>query len=483
MNKTYLTILFIISFCTFSSAQQVPFYNHNIINPFVYNPAMVGYSGDMNAYVVRNQRYMGYGTGAISNMLTLEGNFIIPNSGFGMILNQSSIGIMQQVSAKLSYSYHLKINESHNLRLGLSVGYLDNRINTSEIDVSQLDDPFLVGLRPNVGSYDFNFGALYSFQNDTRIGFSVPQLIGNKVKYSKENSRGYYSLARHFMLSAEHDFRFFADESIILKPQVLARYIPGAPFQYDITAHLDYKNLGWFSATYKSDYAVQFNLGFHIKENIHVGYSYEYIVGSFRNYYSGFNHEFLLGYTFKTGKSKEIEVMIPDPEVVEENKRLSQEIEDKEREIEKKDSLFEEEVEIRVEEELRKRLAELEKEQQRKQEEVDNEPITKKALFSLREAEGHYFEEVDGSDSPNGYYTVVGVYDDDENTDKNLTIAKNIFPDAYIIINKANDYDYIVIEHSMDRGEAFDALYKYRDKIGKNVWILRYSNYVDRSPR
>lgn len=472
MNKTYLVILFIVAFCTFSSAQQVPFYNHNIINPFVYNPAMAGYSGDMNAYVVRNQRYMGYGTGASSNLLTLEGDFIIPNSGFGMILNQNSIGIMQQVSAQLSYSYHLKINESHDLRLGLSGGYLDNRINTSEIDVSQLDDPFLVGLRPNVGSYDFNFGASYSFQNNTRIGFSVPQLIGNKVKYSKEDSRGYYSLARHFMLSAEHDFRFFADESIILKPQVLARYIPGAPFQYDITAHLDYKNIGWFSATYKSDYAVQFNLGFHIKENVHVGYSYEYVVGSFRNYYSGFNHEFLLGYTFKSGKSKEIEVMIPDPEVVKENERLSKELDEKEREIEKKDSLFEEEVERRVQEELRKRLAELEKE--KKEVEVDDEPITEEEEADLREATGYYFVETDGSDSPDGYYVVVGVYSTDENTKKNIERAKRIFPDAYIVINKANTYNYVVVEYSKRRKDAFDALYKYREETDKSVWILRY---------
>lgn len=476
MNKSFLIILFLFSFCTFSSAQQVPFYNHNIINPFVYNPAMAGYSGDMNAYIVRNQRYMGYGTGAISNMLTLEGDFVIPNSGFGMILNQSSIGIMQQISAKLSYSYNLKINESNNLRFGLSGGYLDNRINTSEIDVSQIEDPFLVGLRPNVGSFDFNFGLMYSFEDNTRIGFSVPQLVGNKVKYSKEDSRGYYSLARHFMLSAEHDFRFFADESIVFKPQVLARYIPGAPFQYDITAHLDYKDIGWFSATYKSDYAVQFNLGFHIKENIHVGYSYEYVVGSFKNYYSGFNHEFLLGYTFKSRKSKEIEVMIPDPEVVEENERLTEELKEKEREIANKDSLFEEEVEVRVEEELRKRLAEIEKDQEKQEEkqEVDNEPITEEEKGDLREATGYYFVETDGTDSPDGYYVVVGVYGTDKNTDKNIERAKNLFPDAYIVINKSNSYNYVVVEYSKRRKDAFDALYKYRDETDKSVWILRY---------
>lgn len=471
MNKICFTILFVAYFCAFSSAQQVPFYNHNIINPFVYNPAMAGYSGDLNTYVTRGQRFMGYGTGAINNMLTLEGDFIIPNSGFGMILNQSSIGIMQQVSAQLSYSYHLKINETQNLRFGLSGGYLDNRINTAAIDVSQLDDPFLLGLRPNVGSFDFNLGLLYSIK-DTRIGISVPQLVGNNVKFSKENSRGYYSLARHFMLSAEHDFRFFADDEIVIKPQVLTRFIPGAPIQYDITAHLDYKNLGWLSATYKSDYAVQFNLGFHIKEDVHVGYSYEYIVGSFNNYYSGFNHEFLLGYTFKSGKSKEIEVMIPDPKVVEENKRLNEELEEKEREINEKDSLFEEEVEKRVEEELRKRLAELEKEREK---ELDEEPITIEEQADLREADGNYFVELDGTLSPDGYYTVIGVYSSAENASSKMDSHRELFPDVYSVINKSNSYRYVIIKYTKDRKEAFDALYKYRNKTGESVWILRYS--------
>ncbi len=472
MNKIYLIILFVASLCTFSSAQQVPFFNHNIINPFVYNPAMAGYSGDMNAFVVRNQRYMGYGTGASNNMLTLEGSFIIPNSGFGMILNHNSIGLIDQVSASLSYSYHLKVNDDHDLRLGMSGGYLDNRINTSSIDVSQLDDPFLVGLRPNVGSYDFNFGATYSFKKNTRIGLSIPQLIGNKVKYSKEDSRGYYALARHFMLSAEHDFRFFADDNIVIKPQVLTRYIPGAPIQYDVTAHLDYKNIGWFSATYKSDYAVQFNLGFHIKQDLHVGYSYEYVVGSFRNYYSGFNHEFLLGYTFKSRKSKKVEVMIPDPEVVKENQRLAEELMDKEREIEKRDSLFEEEVEKRVEEELRRRLAEIEKENKEKK--VDNDPITKEEQKDLKEAHGKQFEETDGTASPSGYYVVIGVYSSMENASTKINRYKGMFPDSYVVINNENTYHYVIIKYTNQRSEAFDALSKYRNETGESVWILRY---------
>ncbi|MEX1192698.1 MAG: PorP/SprF family type IX secretion system membrane protein [Brumimicrobium sp.] len=472
MNKALL-IVFMMFFCyVFSNAQQVPFYNHNMINPFVYNPAMAGYSGDMNAYVVRNQRYMGYGTGAINNMLSLEGKFFIPNSGIGLNIAHNAVGIQQQLSASLSYSYNLKIDESNFLRFGVSGGYLDNRINTSDIDVSQGDDPFLVGLRPNVASYDFNFGLMYTWNEDTRIGISIPQLVGNKVKYSKEDTRGYYSLARHFMGTVEHDFRFFEDDKIVFTPQALVRFVPGAPFQYDITAHINHNDYGWFSATYKSDYAAQFNIGLHVKERIHVGYSYEYVLSSFKNYYSGVNHEFLLGYTFKSDKVKEVQVQ--DPKLLEENDRLSRKLKEKEREIEKKDSLFEEEVERRVEEELRKRLAEeLEK---RKEEEptVEEEPVTEEEEKEIREAIGYHFVETDGSDSPDGYYVVVGVYSTDKNTKKNLSRAKELFPDSYVVINQSNGYNYIVIEYDTRRKPAFNALYKFRETTDESVWILKY---------
>src|SRR5690554_2348924 len=105
MNNTrIISILIGLCFVITANAQQVPFYNHHIINPVVLNPAYAGASGDMNAYITRGQRYMGYGSGAINNALSLEGAFVIPNSGFGLFVGQQSIGIQTQLSAQLSRS-------------------------------------------------------------------------------------------------------------------------------------------------------------------------------------------------------------------------------------------------------------------------------------------------------------------------------------------------------------------------------------------
>lgn len=432
------------------NAQQVPYYNFNMTNPVVYNPAYSGASGDINAYVTRGQRYMGYGSGAINNMLSLEGKFFIPNSGFGLLVGQESIGIMSRLKARLSYAYHLKLGNDHKLSLGVSGGYLDNRIRTNKINVMQKEDPYLVGIKSYRPTYDFNFGIAYKWKG-LKIGLSVPQLIGNKVKFSKENTRGYYSLARHFMGTAGYTFHFSSVPKLSLTPHALVRYIIGAPIQYDGSVRVDYKNIGWLSATYKSDYAVQFNLGFHIFKDLHVGYSYEYIFGSFKNYYTGVNHEFLLGYTFKGGtKEKEVikrvEVEVPDSSLIDENERLKNELKEALRKKNAvKDSL----------------LAERQKELEDKNE--------------FREAKNHHFVEKDKSESPAGYYVVVGVYSKDKNVTKNMRRAKEVFPDSYYVTNTINSYTYVTIYYSKDdKEEAIDALEKYKDEVGKDVWILSY---------
>lgn len=455
-NKSGLVVLIGVFFSLTVRAQQVPFYNFNIKNPVVFNPAFAGIDGNLDAYFTRGQRFMGYGSGAINNLLSLDGKFFIPHSGFGLTVSQSSIGIMNQLGASLSYAYHLKFNDDNFLSLGLNGGFLDNRLNTDAIDVLRPEDPFLAGMSHYRPTYNFNFGLLYRWK-DLKIGLSVPQLIGNKVKFSKNNTRGYYHLARHFMGTASYDFHLPSAPKITLSPYALVRYIVGAPLQYDVTARVAYKNLGWFSATYKSDYAVQFNIGFDLFKHLHLGYSYEYIIGSFKNHYTGVNHEIMVGYTFggKTKKITEIDtVRVKDPLLIKENQRLKDKVQDLEGKI--KDMLAQ-----RVKDSLR--LAELQKKA-----EANNE-------FKNAKDSDYHFINKNGSASPAGYYVVIGVYSEHKNTLKNLRKNKGKYPDIYYVINQLKEnYEYITIKYTKDLQEAFDTLKSYKEKTGHKVWILKY---------
>jgi len=481
MSRCLLIISFIVSGLV-GFAQQVPFYNHNIINPFIFNPAMAGASGDVNAFLVRNQRYNAFGGSSVNNYLTIDGAFTrdkkeISNAGFGLQVSHQVRGIQQQLASSLTYAYKLKINDHHDVRLGLSAGLLDNRIDFNSINVQQTDDPYLLALRPNATTFDINAGLSYRW-NALRIGFSVPQIAGNKVSYTKDAGRGFYRLARHMMMTAEYDFPL--TKNIILKPYVLARYVPGAPLQYDVMAHFDHTGLGWISVGYKSDYSIQANIGFRILENFKVGYSYEYLIGSMKNYSTGAHNELMLAFMFRPKRKtitntvveiKEVKVEVPvkDEEAEKENEELRKRNEELEELLRQTQAEKEE-----LAEENRKLKEELDRLRQQAVV-VPKDTVRKKEPEEIPVASGYHFIELNQTDSPVWYYVIAGVFSTKKNADNVLRRNLDTFPDAYLVINKSTNFYYVILHYTKDKDDAKNASKRYdRGDNGEDAWILNY---------
>jgi type IX secretion system PorP/SprF family membrane protein len=451
--------------------QQVPFYNHYLINPFVYNPASTGASDYVNASFVRNQRYSSFGSTAVNNYLTVEGPIAKGNMGLGLIVAHQNQGIQQQLMSSLNYSYKLKINENHNIRFGVSAGVLDNRIDYNQINAQETNDPYLTGLRSTAPVFDLNVGLMYNWK-DLRIGISVPQIIGGKVKYAHEKSRGYYQLERHYMMSLEYDFH--VGEKLIVRPNAVLRYMPNIPFQYDATLMAMYNNVLWASATYKSDYAMQFNAGVRVFDFLRVGYSYELLIGSLKTYNTGMNHEIFLGFSFKGKREKEIQIVEKEIKVVDD-------LAARERDSIQK---LKDELEDRL-----KRLLEDRAEKDRLQREKDSlanlvvvKPIdTVKPKNTTPEvipvAKGYHFVNLDKSESPDGFYVITGVFSNRQNAD--LMLAKNLseYPTSYLVINESNNYFYVVILYSLDQELATRTFNDYKTKKKQKVWILNYLKF------
>jgi type IX secretion system PorP/SprF family membrane protein len=474
MNKLLLLCL---CFCWGSIyGQQVPFYNHYLINPFVYNPASTGASDYVNASFVRNQRYSSFGSTAVNNYLTVEGPIAKGNMGLGLIVAHQNQGIQQQLMSSLNYSYKLKINENNNIRFGVSAGVLDNRIDYNQINAEDIDDPYLTGLRPTAPTFDMNVGLMYNWK-DLRIGISVPQIIGGKVKYAREKSRGYYQLERHYMMSLEYDFH--VTEKFIIRPNAVARYMPNIPLQYDGTVMAMYNDMIWASATYKSDYAVQFNAGVRVFDFLRVGYSYELLIGSVKTYNTGMNHEIFLGFSFKGKREKEIQVV---EQVVEKEVRVTDELAAKQR-----DSV--QRLKDELEDQL-KRLLEERADKDRLQREKDSlanlakveKPVpvdtVKPRVITTPEvipvAKGYSFVNLDKSQSPDGFYVITGVFSNRQNADQMLSKNLSEYPGSYLVINESNNYYYVVILYSLDQELASKTFNDYKAKKKQKVWILNY---------
>ena len=457
-------------------SQQVPLNNHYMLNSFVFNPADAGLDKNINAYLIRNQRFGSFNGATVNNYLTVDGSFMKDKAGFGFQLAHQTHGIQQQISSTLSYSYSIQIVKDHFLRLGVSAGLLDNRIDKDAINVLQQDDPYLLSMRSNVSTFDLNAGITYIHKN-IKIGIAVPQVLGNKAGIDKSNSRGYYRLSRHFMGMAQMSFKL--GERFNATPNVLVRYVPGAPFQYDGTLQFDYMKKIWLSGTYKSDYAIQFNLGVQVAKLFKIGYSYEYIIGSINKYSTGIHHEMLIGFTFPSKRETKIVEVKADPIPHDDSREKA--LEDQLNKLLAEKQRLEKEAEElakRVEDaEKEKELAEKKIEEQKVEEEPTpvtekDEPIESKEDIPI--AKGYNFIELDLVDSPDGFYVITGVYSSLENANRVLESLVGEYPETYLVINQRNNYYHVVIKYSLNQDAAKSTYNKYKQSTERDIWILNY---------
>jgi len=303
MKKTYITLLLAFSFLL-AEAQQIGMYSHAFFKPLVYNPAYTGNAEGMNAMIISRSQWTDFNGAPQLNLFTLDGS--LPNNkvGLGLSLISDRKGITNRTGGNISYSYRLNINDDAYLRFGIAAGIIDQRIDFSKALVEDPTDPYTFGDQQRKTVFDANAGLAF-FWKGLEAGVAVPQLIGNKIAYvDNKDVRTTYTQVRHFIGTLKYSVTLSSEKGLYIAPQALVRYLPGAPFQYDGTLNLEWRDKAWIGATYKSDYAIAAHVGFCVHKQLYVGYAYDIILGDLSRY-SGISHEVMV--SFKFGKNKKEE--------------------------------------------------------------------------------------------------------------------------------------------------------------------------------
>ncbi len=296
MKKLLLTGLVIGAISGTLSAQQLPLYSQYYFNPFLYNAATTGVTNETNAFLVHRSQFSGISGGPVTNAFTIDGFMDDKNVGLGFSVFNDVQDITERLGIYTSYAYRLKINEDQAVRFGLSVGFLDNRIDFSKAVVKDGNDPMLMGQMSRKASLDASVGVSYNWK-ELRIGFSVPQLLGQRVNFSNYDANTYYQLNRHYMASVNYKWIFNEENQLALEPMVLARFMPHTPFQVDVNALASWKNTVWLGVSYRSNYAVGVAARVKLFGNLSAGYAYDIITTPLKTS-AGVSHEFMLGYKF-----------------------------------------------------------------------------------------------------------------------------------------------------------------------------------------
>lgn len=299
MKRIYIG-MFVLASALCSFAQQIPMYSF-FYKPFIYNPSMAG-DKDVTEIMVLNRNMFGNFQGSpILNAASADGVLQKDKGYAGVFVSNQRKGLLNNTHAFGTYAYRANFAEDVYLKLGLSVGIIDQSVNYSNIQVQNYSDPFLFLNTQRKTSIDGNAGFSF-FAKGFSIGFAVPQLLGSKLSYNDNMlTRAYYQQTQHFMGSLQYEIPVNREKEMFITPYGLVRFVANAPLQYDGGVNFNWKDKFWIGGTYKSDYAVGINAGITLNRRFSVGYSYDYMIGNIAKY-AGISHEIMLA--FKFGKLK-----------------------------------------------------------------------------------------------------------------------------------------------------------------------------------
>lgn len=294
--KKLLTIIALGVAC-FAQAQQAPYLGLYYANPFVLNPALAGNAEQSNAFLHYRKQWLGIEGAPETQAATVDWRIPNQNMGLGLQLNRDINNFFNRSSIKVSYAYHLSLNDKHKMHFGLAAGVVQNSLMFENIQAN-LTDPLLTGSTNSSTRFDADFGFQYVFNNRLEIGFIAQQMLGSGFKYEDAELQQSltYRLVNHY--NAVAAYRFTLGESKVdLKPLVLARTAQGLPIEFEAGLVGSYDDLLFAGVNYRHNIGFAGSLGFNLAKRYTIGYLYEYANSDLGTQSMG-SHEFVLGIKF-----------------------------------------------------------------------------------------------------------------------------------------------------------------------------------------
>ena len=275
-----------------SWGQQLPLFSQYLYNKYLLNPAVAGSDGYTSVSLTAREQWVGY-YGAPRTVSfsvqtrMLKKSYMLrqtkvkrqvyrPKSdgkvGLGAYVFSDKNGLIQRTGAQFSYAYHMWLQKSTQLSLGLSVTGYHYKINEKEIDFENPDDPFLNNnLRRGLLVPDATFG-VYILNEKFSFGFSADQLLEASAKIGNIAYKN-FKMQRQYYLFGSYDFSKGPYD--VIQPSFLLLMSEQLKPQVDIGATYIYQHDFWTGLAYRTSGAIIANVGVKY-QNIFIGYAFDF---------------------------------------------------------------------------------------------------------------------------------------------------------------------------------------------------------------
>ena len=303
--RRFFPLLVLLTFVPFGArAQYDPHFSHYYDMESAYNPAAVGKESKLNIVGAYAMSLAGFERNPRTFFVGADMPFYALNGyhGAGLQLVNDQIGLFTHQQINVQYSYKMRLFEGQ-LGIGLQVGFLNEKFNSSELDVIDPGDEVFSTSDVNGNHIDLAAGLYYSRRN-WYVGASLLHAMSPLIHLGERNE---LQVDRTYYLTAGYNIKL--RNPFLSIPVSVFGQSDGVAYRTDVTARLSYTNekkIMYLGLGYSPTNSVTVLVGgsFH---GINVGYSYE----AFTNGISLGNgsHELFVGYQtdlnlYKKGKNK-----------------------------------------------------------------------------------------------------------------------------------------------------------------------------------
>jgi type IX secretion system PorP/SprF family membrane protein len=293
MNRVLILIVFLLlPVCILG--QLSPLTNQYLLNPMSVNPAYAGSRLGLSASLLYRNQWTGMKGAPETATFSMDAPLKNERIGLGLLIVSDKIGVTKEKHLITNYAYRVDIGDGV-LAFGLGAGIVITNTEWSKLEVVDEGDDFYLTDSKTFLIPSFRAGIYYSYR-DFFAAFSVPKLLSYKFDYDKgkyvlENS----SEENNYMLTTGGNFKL--NQYINFMPSVLLSYIQGGSFNYDVNAQVNFKGKFSVGASYRSTKALEGIFQFQINNQLGIGYTYDFDMGTIGKYSNG-SHQIMLRYEF-----------------------------------------------------------------------------------------------------------------------------------------------------------------------------------------
>jgi len=290
-------IFFFVTFTLLAQQdEQISFYQYNQVT---FNPSYAGMKGRLSCAAISRFQWVNFSGAPSSQWLSVHSSILKNRIGIGTNVIHDKIGMRGRTGVNLCAAGGIKLNENEQLRLGLSVGLDQFQIDFSNAIVNDQNDALAT---THFSTTRFNAGlGFYYGGKKFNFSFSIPRIFP-KTTMSNQNNLKLYS--PHYYLSGSREFEINA--KLQWRQSVLLKYVRNAPITIDINSTLIVQDHIHFGVLYRIHEAIGIFGLLKVKEQLNVGYNYDFPINGLLSYQKG-THEVLLQFELKEKTKKESE--------------------------------------------------------------------------------------------------------------------------------------------------------------------------------